>query len=143
MRRAYQKSSTRASTKSLRRPMGGCCSTPTVDDTAAPMATREVTSQEPSSSVMPQGVGAPRPSSQKSGTKPGGHESPQVGGVSLHERPRVKSAPQKVQPMKDRENLPPLPSQRSRAKSSVAPSSRSPSSPMSAGERPWLVCVPH
>src|SRR6266702_6201378 len=106
------------------------------------VAKRETTLREQSPPVTPQVVEAPGPSSQQSGTKPA-RASPQVGGESSNDRPRVKSAPQKVQPMKDRENLPPLPSRRSRAKSSVAPSSRSPSSPMSAGERPWLVCIPH
>ncbi|KAI9438740.1 hypothetical protein H4582DRAFT_2076367 [Lactarius indigo] len=42
-----------------------------------------------------------------------------------HERPRSKSAPQKVQSVKDDDFPPSQPPQRSRAKSSVAPSSRS------------------
>ncbi|KAI9456381.1 hypothetical protein BJY52DRAFT_1417161 [Lactarius psammicola] len=76
---------------------------------------------------MPQVLGASGPSSQQSGTKLA-RASPQVGGESSHDRPRVKSAPQKVQTTKDGEHLPPLPSRRPKAKSSVASSSRGPSS---------------
>ncbi|KAI9456397.1 hypothetical protein BJY52DRAFT_1187915 [Lactarius psammicola] len=80
---------------------------------------------------MPRGVEAPGPSSEPSGTRPG-RESPQVGEVPSREspaRPRVKSAPKKVQSTKDGgDSLSPRP----RAKSTAAPSSRSPSSPMSA-----------
>jgi hypothetical protein len=63
--------------------------------------------------------------------------SPQV--ESSYARPRVKSAPQKVPALMDKEDAPPLPHprQRCRAKSSTASSSRSPNSDhrqMSAGE---------
>ncbi len=125
---------------SFRRPMGNCRSKPTVDDTPL-VATREVTSQEQSSPVLPQGAGAPGPSSRQSSTNQG-RESPQVGGMSSHERltyDRVQSAPQRVQYMDGSENVPRFPSVlRSRAKSSVASSDRGPSSyhrQMSAGER--------
>ncbi|KAH8979091.1 hypothetical protein EDB92DRAFT_1981402 [Lactarius akahatsu] len=113
--------------------MGCCSSKPTADVTPA-VATRQVTSQEQSSPVVPRGVGTPRPSSQQSGAMPG-RGSPQVIEVPPREplpRNRVKSAPQKVQSMKDSGDLPPSPSPRSRAKSSVASSSRTPSSSTSA-----------
>lgn len=113
--------------------MGNCCSANTTDD-IPPVATREVPSQEQSSPVIPQGVRARGPSSQQRPTKPPRESPPQVGGASSHERPRVKSAPQNVRSMNDVESFP-LQFQRSRAKSSVAPSDiESPSSPINAGE---------
>ncbi|KAH9018531.1 hypothetical protein EDB85DRAFT_1897119 [Lactarius pseudohatsudake] len=63
--------------------------------------------------------------SQQSGTEPAS-ALPRVGGVSSYERSarsRAKSAPQKVKSAKGSEDLPPLTSQRSRAKSSNAASS--------------------
>ncbi|KAI9456396.1 hypothetical protein BJY52DRAFT_1381678 [Lactarius psammicola] len=96
----------------------------------SPVANREITLQGQSPHIMPQVVEAPGPSSQQIGTEPA-RASPRVGGVSSYERPtrsRAKSAPQKVQSVKGGEDLPPLPSQRSRAKSSVASSSRGSSS---------------
>ncbi|KAH9057194.1 hypothetical protein EDB87DRAFT_1131474 [Lactarius vividus] len=89
-----------------------------------------VTSQAKPSPVMPQGVEIPGPSSQQSGTM-SERGSPQVREVPSREplaRNRVKSAPQKVQSMKDSRDLPPSPPPRSRAKSTAASSSRSPSS---------------
>ena len=111
--------------------MGNCCScTP-----ATPLAaTGEVTSKEQSSTVILRGVGAPKPSPRQCRKKPG-RGSPQVK-VSLDEQSGVQSTTQKVQFMKDVE-LPPLPPQRSGAKSSAGPSSRGPSSDhrqASAGE---------
>ncbi|KAH8977562.1 hypothetical protein EDB86DRAFT_1111929 [Lactarius hatsudake] len=70
------------------------------------------------------------PSSQQSSKKPTS-TSPQVVEVPLPLN-RVRSSPQKVQSMKDSEDLPPSPPPRSRAKSTVASSSRSPNSPTSA-----------
>jgi hypothetical protein len=62
-----------ASTKPLRRPtseMGSCFSKPTANNTPS-LVTRNATAQEQSSPVRPQGVGAPRSSSQQqSGTQP-------------------------------------------------------------------------
>ncbi|KAN0136277.1 hypothetical protein V8E53_005882 [Lactarius tabidus] len=64
-----------------------------------------------------------------------GRESPRIiKDVPIHELPRnrSKSTPQKPSPMTAGEDLPPVPSHRSRAKSSIASSSRSPSTPVSA-----------
>jgi hypothetical protein len=124
MRRAYQKSSTRAFTESLHRPMGICCSTRTVDD-PPPAATREVKSQEQSPPVVARSVEA-SVSSQRAPSQ-----------VPMSDKPirhRANSTPQKVPSMKDGEDLPPVPNPRTRAKSSAAPRSRKPSSPTSAGE---------
>lgn len=103
--------------------MGNCCS-----NTADPVDDGEVTLQEQVTPVVPPVVvEVPGPSSQQQGGRKPPRESPQVGGASSYDRPRVKSAPQKVRPMNDREP-PPLPSQRSRSKSHVASSGGSPSS---------------
>jgi hypothetical protein len=121
--------------------MGNCCCKPTeapVDDSDG-----EVTLRGQTSTVVLPVAGVPGPSSQHIGTEPG--RLPQVEKIpfNLHELParrRVKSAPQKLWFMRDGEasgeDLPLLPARRSRAKSYVAPSSKkSPSSPLSAGER--------
>lgn len=129
----------------LRRPMGNCCSSSSPDD-PLPIVTREVASQEPSRIAPPVSRPSSRPSSRHGGTIPG-HESPQGGGVPssgrrpARERVHSSPAPQKAPSMKDVQ-LPPLPTQRSRAKSSIGPSSRGSNSDhrqASAGEcDPWL-----
>ncbi|KAI9432852.1 hypothetical protein H4582DRAFT_1036339 [Lactarius indigo] len=98
----------------------------------SPVANGKTALQDQSPSVMPHVTAARAPSPQQSGIG-AAPASPRVGGVSSYERStrsRVKSAPQtrKVQSTKGGEDLPPLPSQRSRAKSSIASSSRGPGS---------------
>ncbi|KAF8267153.1 hypothetical protein EI94DRAFT_75765 [Lactarius quietus] len=136
MRRAYQKPSIRASTKSLHRPMGNCCS-----NTDAPVEVEVTLDSDQILTVVPPLVDVVPRSSQPSGTVPGkvpGRKSPQVGIISLHELPprrRVKSAPQKMWFTMDGVDFPmlPLAVRRSRAKSYVAPSAgKSASSSMSA-----------
>ena len=119
----------------LHRTMGCISSKPTVETS---VATRGLLSQGQSPQVVPPAVGVPGPSSRQSGTRPG-HESPRGGGdPSSGQRPardRAHSNPQRVPSTKDVESHPPLP--RSRAKSSVAPSGKGPSSDhrqASAGE---------
>src|ERR1700677_5330064 len=126
--------------------MGNCCSS-----TADPVPQREITLQVPIQPSIPPSIPASippvepsvseirRPRSRQGSIKSvkSARRSPQV--ESSYARPRVKSAPQKVQAMKDKEEAPPLPhpGQRSRAKSSTASSSRSPNSDhrqTSAGE---------
>lgn len=129
-----------ASIKSPRHPMGSCFSKTTTDD-PPPLATRDVISQERSSLVRPQTVGAPRYSSQQQSSTTLGRDPSQVRGVpSYKQRPtrdRVQSTPHKT---KNDLELSPLPRQRTRAKSFVTPSSsRGPSldqrqKQMSAGE---------
>ena len=98
--------------------MGTCISKPTVDDTPS-LGTRDVTSQE-STSPQQQRVANP------------GRESNQVMDVPSYGRPptrdRAQSTPHKVRRINDVE-MPPLPRQRTRAKSSVASSSSSPRNP--------------
>ena len=99
-----------ASTKFLRRPMGSCFSKPTVDG-PSPLNTRHIASQEPPKLQ------------QQSGTKPGREQV--IDDEPSYGRRRTQSNPHKIPPMNDVE-LPPLPRQRIRAKSSVAsPSSSS------------------
>ena len=95
--------------------MGTCISKPTVDDMPS-LGTGDVTSQE-STSPQQQRVANP------------GRESNQGIDVSSYGRPptrdRAQSTPHKVRRMNDVE-MPPLPRQRTRAKSSVAWPSSSP-----------------
>ncbi|KAH9041170.1 hypothetical protein EDB84DRAFT_1474633 [Lactarius hengduanensis] len=85
----------------------------------SPVANRELTLQEQSSSAVPHAARARGPSSQQSGTKQS-PASPRVGGVSSPNRANSTPQTQEVRSMKGGEDLPPLPSQRSRAKSFVA-----------------------
>jgi len=124
------------STKSLCRPMGCCSSQPTDDRPGVP--TREVTPPEQASPLTTQSVGTTRPAPQETRS---GSETPQPGRMSPHERPardnkreRVQSAPKRVQTKMDDENVPPLPSQRSRTKSYAPSSSKGSSLSVSAGE---------
>jgi hypothetical protein len=118
--------------------MGTCFSKPTEDETPS-LGTRDVTSQEPSSSQ------------QQRGANPGRDPAHVTDVSSYGRRPirdRSQSSPHKVPPMNDMES-PPLPRQRTRAKSSVALSSNSNRGPnldqrqTSAGEcdHGWA-CVP-
>lgn len=127
-------------------PMGACCS-----KGESPAETREL-APHPQSQPNPPVIDQPvvelppsRPRSRQSELPPSRprsrqssikhvRESPQVERTSSHQRSRARSAPQKPQ----REEAPPLPSERPRVKSSVASSSRNPSldhSQTSAGER--------
>jgi len=74
----FQKLSAGASTKSLRHPMGNCCSS-----TAVPVDNRKATSKERVPEVVPRVAAVPRP--QQGGTKPA-HELPQCE-ASSYERP--------------------------------------------------------
>jgi hypothetical protein len=108
-------------------PMGSCCSKQTAADlaaTATPVASRQ---ERP-------GIRTP----ESNTTLGPDSESPRVKDVPMHDLPRnrSKSTPQKPPHIGVGEALPPVPSFRSRAKSShaSASSSRSPSTPVSAGE---------
>jgi hypothetical protein len=126
---------------SLRRQMGCFSSKPVQVDLPSTTATTgiEVTQRQSSPVTRP----VARRSSQHSRTN-AGHASPPVEKVSIRERPRAKSTPQKPSPMGFGEDLPPrVPFRRARAKSTFGSSSRKPSTPVSAGEhKPSLFRLP-
>jgi hypothetical protein len=116
--------------------MGMCCSTPTADDPQPVVPTRrEVPASGQPSLVMTPAVG---PSESPSGQMVSGRGSLQAEDVPMNELPtrkRLKSTTQKVPSTNRGEVLPPAstPAPRIRAKSSVASSSRHPSSPTGPG----------
>ena len=125
---------------SRRHPMGNCCSTSTADyerlqATAATTGKEATSSLHGQLSAMPPPVRASDPSSQHRANP--GHGSPSsedVPKTHASVRPRSDLTPKK--PTKEvAEDLPPVPSHRTRVKSTFASSSRNTSAPVSAGER--------
>jgi hypothetical protein len=121
---------------SLRRPMGCFSSKPVQADPPAVTATTEREITQRKSSPVTQPV-ARRPSQHSRANA--GHESPPVEEVSVRERPRSKSTSHQRPPMGFGEDLPPVPSHRTRAKSTHGSSSRNTSTPVVPGEyyRRW------
>jgi hypothetical protein len=102
---------------------------------------REVTQRQSSPVTQP----VARRSSQHSRAN-AGHESPPVEEVPVRERPRSKSTSHQRPPMGFGEDLPPVPSHRTRAKSTHGSSSRNTSTPVVPGEyyRRWSAqYLPH
>jgi hypothetical protein len=135
-------------TRLLPRLTMGCFSSKPTQPGPPPSA-REVASPRPPVPVIPPPeVRAPEPSAPRSRAN-SVRRPRQVEEVQMRENPnprvRSKSTPDKPQARRGGEDLPPVPmlSERTRTKSSGAPSNRRPSTPTSAGERPWLVRLPH